>query len=177
MRVTVILTLGMLAPVFRAQCQQSEKVWTDNNEVWMETAEGPRQLTHDGVQKTSVDLAPRGNRIVYIAWDSASDVEQRDLPKEELIEIDVNGLVLRHLTPEGYVHGVTRLEWIDDQRVGAEGSCNGGRDCAYWVLDADSGATLQAFLHGGGFIWSHNRKWIAWREKYRRVASALTSAR
>jgi hypothetical protein len=129
----------------------------------METAEGPRQLTHDGVHKSSVDLAPSGNRIVYIAWDEASDVEQRDLPKEDLIEIDVNGLVLRHLTPEGYVHGVTRLEWIDDQRVGAEGSCKDGRDCTYWVLDADSGATLQQFLHGGGFIWSHNRKWIAWR--------------
>ena len=158
----VVLILGVLAPAFQARCQDSNKVWTDHNEVWIETTEGPRQLTHDGVPKRCADLSPSGKRVIYLAEDRSSDVEQRDWVKEAIVEIDVNGLVLRHITPEGYVHGFSYLQWIDDQRVGVEGSCN-VQGCAYWVLNSDSGATLKEFLPGYQFVWSHDRSCLAWR--------------
>jgi hypothetical protein len=162
MRFTAILILGMLAPVLPTQCKDGKKIWTDKNEVWVETAAGSRQLTNDGIPKRLAALSPGGNRLVYVVDDWSSDAQHKQPPKEEVVEMDSNGRLLRHIVPKGYVpEQFEQLEWIDSYRVGAM-TC-GHANCMYWIIDADSGKTLQVMQGGFDFIWSHNRQWVARR--------------
>jgi hypothetical protein len=157
-----VLILAVLAFVFQTQCHDLKKIWTDKNEVWVETAAGSRQLTHDGIPKRLAALAPNGNRLVYVIDDWSSDAQHRQSPKQDVVEMDGNGELLRQIVPEGYVpNRFDGLEWIDSQRVGAM-TC-GHANCMYWILDADSGKTLDVMQGGFDFIWSHNRRWVARR--------------
>jgi hypothetical protein len=162
MRLTTVLILGMLAPVFQAQGEDGTKIWTDKNDIWVQTAAGPRQITHDGIPKRLAELSPTGNRLVYVVDDWSSNAQHKQPPKQDVVEMGSNGRVLRHIVPEGYVpEPFERLEWIDSQRVGAM-TC-GHANCFYWILDANSGNTLKVMKGGFDFIWSHNRRWVARR--------------
>lgn len=162
MRFTAVLIVEVLAAVFQAQCQDLRKVWTDTNEVWVETPTGSRQLTHDGIPKRLATLAPSANRLVYVVDDWSSDAQHKQPPKEDVVEMDSKGGLLHHIVPEGYVpEEFERLEWIDSQRIGAM-TC-GHANCMYWILDADTGKTLHVMQGGFDFVWSHNRQWVARR--------------
>lgn len=156
MIVLLALTLSV-----RPVCQDDSKTWIAKNEVWVRTAAGPRQVTHDKIPKRLATLSPSGERLVYVVDDS-SDIQQGQPPKEYVIELDANGEALQHITPKGYVpNAFERLEWINNQRVGAM-TC-GHANCMYWILNVDSGKTLQVMSGGFDFIWSHNRRWVARR--------------
>lgn len=162
MRRAAILIVGALTAFSQAQCQDLKTVWTDKNEVWAETSAGSRQITHDGIPKRLAALAPNGNRLAYVVDDWSSDPQHKQPPKEDVVEMNGEGKLLRHLVPEGYVPDqFDRLEWIDSQRVGAM-TC-GHANCIYWMLDADSGKTLQVMQGGFDFTWSHDRRWVARR--------------
>jgi hypothetical protein len=158
----LVLLFGILVSALQGHCQGIRKIWTDQNEIWVETPAGPRQLTHDGIRKRLVVLSSSGTRLIYVVDDWSSDPQHQQPPKEDVVEIDSKGKVLRHIVPDGYVpEPFDRLEWIDNHRVGAM-TC-GHANCMYWMLDADSGRTLQVFQGGFDFIWSHNRRWVARR--------------
>jgi hypothetical protein len=162
MRFTAVLIVGVLALVFQAPCQDLRIIWIDKNEVWMKTPTGSRQLTHDGTPKRLATLAPSANRLVYVVDDWSSDAQHVQPPKEDVVEMDSKGELLRHIVPEGYVPAAfERLEWIDSQRVGAM-TC-GHANCMYWILDADSGKTLHVMQGGFDFAWAHNHQWVARR--------------
>src|SRR5579859_7477405 len=162
MRLVTVLILGLCASSLQAQPQEAKKIWIDNNEVWLETAGKPQQLTHDGIPKRLAALAPPGNRLVYIVDDWSSDAQHKKQLREDVIELSNHGRLLRYIVPEGYVpKQFDGLEWIDSHRVGAM-TC-GHANCMYWILDSDSGKTLDVMNGGFEFVWSHNRRWVARR--------------
>lgn len=136
----------------------SGKAWLNHSEVWLQSKVGPRQLTHDGTAKRLLVLSPDSYRLAYVV-DHESSPDTRP-PAEEVIEIDTTGNVLRHILPEGYVPGpFEQLEWVDNRRIGVM-TC-GHANCMYWILDSDSGKTLQVMTGGFDFVWSHNGHWVA----------------
>jgi hypothetical protein len=134
-------------------------IWIDHDEVWMQTAAGPRQLTSASIPKRLPLLSPDGKRLVYIVDEPSPDIRRQ--PDQELIfEIEVDGKPLRRIIPKGYVpERFDRLDWIDGRRIGAM-EC-GHANCMYWIIDADSGETLQVIVGGFDFVWSHDRRWVA----------------
>ncbi len=131
----------------------------DNNEVWIQTPSGRRQLTHDGVPKSSPVLSPSGLEIAY-ATDKKTPKQTRE--EEEIVVMKTDGEILRRIIPEDYFSTSTEnLAWIDGGRIGILGC--GHANCLYWILDAASGKTLQVMRGGFDFIWSHNRQSIARR--------------
>ena len=162
MRLAIVLIFGLCASVLRAQTQEASRIWIDKNEVWLETAGKPQQLTHDGIPKRLAVLAPTGNRLVYVVDDWSSDAQHKDQLQEVVTELSNHGRLLRHIVPKGYVpKQFDGLEWIDSHRVGAM-TC-GHANCMYWILDPDSGKTLNVMNGGFDFVWSHNRRWVARR--------------
>ncbi len=160
------LWIAMTAFLFQAQGKDAgnRNVWTDGNEVWMQTNGGPRQLTRDGIPKRLPVLAPDGKRVAFVVDHWLPDVPRKagDGEEEDVVEVDGDGNVLRHIVPEGYVpKQFGRLEWIDNQRIGAM-AC-GHANCSYFILDADTGRTLKFMGGGFDFIWSHDGRWVARR--------------
>jgi len=130
----------------------------ENNEVWLQTASGSRQITHDGVPKRLATLAPSGEGVAYVIDKEAPN----NALEETVVLVNRKGEVLQRIVPEGYVPGdFDRLEWIDDQRIGA--MVSGHANCMYWVLNPGSGKTIQVMRGGFDFIWSHNRRYVARR--------------
>jgi hypothetical protein len=37
----------------------------------------------------------------------------------------------------------------------------GHANCMYWIMDADSGETIQVMVGGFDFVWSHDCRWVA----------------
>jgi hypothetical protein len=156
--------IAILFLLFQAKDVKGQDTRIDNNEVSIETSTGFRQITHDGTPKRLPVISPDGKRIVYVVdlWLTTGPHKDDSGDPEDVVEIDVQGKVLRHIIPDGYIpREFDRLEWIDNQRVGAM-TC-GHANCAYWVLDADTGKTLKQMLGGFDFVWSHDRRWVARR--------------
>jgi hypothetical protein len=141
-----VLWILVIPLLLQMHVHGSGEIWTDNNEIWMQTAAGPRQLTQDGIPKRLPVLAPGGNRLAYVI-DIQSPEPRNRPPEEKVILVESTGRVLRPIIPEGYVpETFERPEWIDDRRIGAM-TC-GHANCMYWILDSDSGKTLQV-MEGG----------------------------
>jgi hypothetical protein len=133
-----------------------------DNEVWLQTASGSRQLTHDGVPKRLPTLSPSGDALVYVV----DHPVPLNAPEEELVLLDLSGKVLRRIIPEGYVPGeFDRLDWLDDVRIGAM-TC-GHANCMYWLMNPGSGKTIEVMSGGFEYTWSHNRQVVAtWGVSY-----------
>jgi hypothetical protein len=172
-----ILWIASIALCSQPRVAESREVWTDNNDVWMQTANGSRQLTRDENPKRLPVLAPDGKRLAYVVDHWSSNIPGKDGQGEEedVVVTDLDGNVLRHIIPDGYVPRLfDRLEWIDNLRVGAM-AC-GHANCFYWILDADAGKTLRVMEGGFDFTWSHDGRWVARREvNYFGSAGALHS--
>jgi len=159
-----VLWIVSIALLFQGGAAGNREIWIDNNEVWMQTAKGSRQLTRDGTAKRLPVLAPDEKRLVYVVDQWLPDIPRKDGQGEEedVILIDLDGNVLRHIIPAAYVPRLfDRLEWIDNLRVGAM-AC-GHANCAYWILDAGTGRTLKVMMGGFDFTWSHDARWVARR--------------
>lgn len=155
------MALFFLAPQGSAVVQD---VQIDRNEISIETSAGSRQITHDGSVKRLPTISPDGKRIAYVV--DLGPVDGKETSDsgshEDVVEVDLQGKALRHILPEGYIpRSFERLEWIDDERIGAM-TC-GHANCFYWILDADTGKTLKKMEGGFDFVWSHNRRWVARR--------------
>jgi hypothetical protein len=150
---------AVVALWFQTTDTSNPNIWIDNNEVWMQTAGGPRQLTSDNIPKRLALLSPDGKRLIYVVDQPSPDVRRE--PDQELIfEIDSDGKPLRKIIPTGYVPDrFERLDWLDERRIGA--MVCGHANCMYWIMDADSGETIQTIFGGFDFVWSHDRSWVA----------------
>src|SRR5579862_542879 len=161
---TPIYCSAILLLILQARDVKGQDIRIENNEVSIETGTGFRQITHDGTPKRLPVISPDGKRIVYVVDLSLTNGSRKDDSgnPEDVIETDTQGKVLRHIIPKGYIPvQFDRLEWIDNQRVGAMGC--GHANCVYWVLEANSGKTLKMMEGGFDFVWSHNRRWVARR--------------
>jgi hypothetical protein len=149
----------LLAFLFQTTDTPDPNISIENNEVWMQTANGSRQLTSDNIPKRLPLLSPDGKRLIYVVDQPSPDLRRE--PDQELVfEIDTDGKPLLKIIPKGYVPDrFDRLDWIDERRIGAM-EC-GHANCMYWIMDADSGETIQAMLGGYDFVWSHDRRWVA----------------
>ena len=79
---------------------------------------------------------------------------------ELVFEIDTDGKPLLKIIPKGYVPDrFDRLDWIDERRIGAM-EC-GHANCFYWIMNPDTGETIQVMVGGFDFVWSHDRHWVA----------------
>ena len=140
------------------QDESAPTVSVGDNEVWLHAASGSRQITHDGVPKRLPALALSGDAVAYVVDKEVPN----NAPEEEIVLVNPKGDVLQRIVPEGYVPtAFDRLEWIDNQRIGAM-AC-GHANCTYWVLKPGSGKTIQVMSGGFDFIWSHNRRFVATR--------------
>jgi len=160
------LWIAVTALLFQVQGKDAgnRDVWIGGSEIWMKTNDGPQQLTRDGIPKRLPVLSPDGKRLVYVVdqWLPEVPRREKDGEEEDVVEIDGDGSVLRHIIPEGYIpKQFQRLEWIDNQRIGAM-AC-GHANCFYCILDANTGKTLKIMQEGFDFIWSHNGQWVARR--------------
>ncbi len=159
-----ICCIAILFLLFHAKDVEGQVTRIDNNEVSIETTTGFRQITHDGTPKRLPLISPDGKRVVFVVdlWLTNGPHNDDSGDPEDVVETDIQGKVLRHIIPEGYIpRQIDRLEWIDNQRVGAM-TC-GHANCVYWILDADTGKTLKMMEGGFDFVWSHNRRWVARR--------------
>jgi hypothetical protein len=113
------LWIGMIALLFQIQGKDAgtHNVWTDGNEVWMQTNSGPRQLTRDGIPKRLPVLAPDGKRVVYVVdyWPPDVRLKEGDGEEEDVVETDDNGNVLRDTTSTD-VAGA-KVDWTDDSHL------------------------------------------------------------
>ena len=147
-----------------------------DNEIWLRTPTGERQLTHDGIPKrlpilyypgdnavsrpANSLISPSGASLIYVV----DHLVPNNAPKEEIIVMDMEGNVHKRITPEGYVpQEFERLDWIDEYRIGAM-AC-GHANCMYWVINPDSGKTIEVMRGGFEYIWSHNRQFVATRAR------------
>ena len=157
-------SIAILLLTLQARDVKGQDIRIENNEVSIETSTGFRQITHDGTPKRLAVISPDGKRIVYVVdlWLTNGPHKGDSGDPEDVVETDTQGKVLRHIIPKGYIPvQFDRLEWIDNQRVGAMGC--GHANCVYWVLEANSGNTLKMMEGGFDFVWSHNRRWVARR--------------
>jgi hypothetical protein len=160
----LIYRIAILFLLLQAKDVETQDIRIDNNEVSVETSTGFRQITHDGTPKRLPMISPDGKRVVYVVdlWLTNGPNKDVSGDAEDVVETDIQGKVLRHIIPEGYIpREFDELEWIDNQRVGAM-SC-GHANCMYWILDAGTGKTLKMMEGGFDFVWSHNRRWVARR--------------
>ena len=156
--------MAILLLILQARDLKGQDIRIDNDEVSIQTSTGFRQITHDGTPKRLPLISLDGKRIVYVVdlWLTGGPHKDKNGNPEDVVEIDIHGKVLQHMIPEGYIPiRFDRLEWIDNHRVGAVGC--GHANCAYWVLDADTGMTMKKMEGGFDFVWSHNRRWVARR--------------
>src|ERR1700722_16234670 len=108
----MFLYIVILAFVLQTTDDPDPNIWIDNNEVWMQTATGPRQLTSDSVPKRLPLLAPDGKRLVYVVDQPSPDI-RREPDQEFIFVIDTDGKPLRRIVPKGYVPDrFERLDWI-----------------------------------------------------------------
>ena len=159
-----IYCIVILLLILQAIDVKGQDIRIENNEVSIETSTGFRQITHDGTPKRLPVISPDGKRIVYVVdlWLTKGPRKGDSGDEEDIVEIDIQGKVIRHIIPDGYIAGeFDRLEWVDNQRVGAMGC--GHANCAYWLLDAGTGKTLKKMEGGFDFVWSQNRRWVARR--------------
>ncbi len=152
-----LLWMAMAAMLWQVPTDaSSNKAFVRDNEIWVQTASAQRQLTHDGVPKRLPAVSPSGDTLIYVV----DRPVPLNAPEETIVLLDTEGKVRQTIVPQGYVPGAfDRLEWIDDQRIGAM-TC-GHANCMYWVLDPVSGKTIQVMSGGFDFIWSHNRRFVA----------------
>jgi hypothetical protein len=159
-----IYRITLLLLILQAGDFRGQDLRIDNNEVAIRSSTGSRQITHDGTPKRLPQISPDGKRIAYVAdlWLTAVSPTDKGGKPEDIVETDVQGNIIRHVIPGGYVPvQFDRLEWIDNQRIGAMGC--GNANCVYWILDAYTGKTLKMMEGGFDFIWSHNRRWVVRR--------------
>ena len=174
----LLACMAVLALVWQTATTSANTVTLKNNEVWLQTASGERQLTHDSVPKRlpilyyPVDnaisrpanslISPSGDSLIYVVDHPVPN----DAPKEEIIVLDMEGNIRKRITPEGYVPGeFERLDWIDEHRIGAM-TC-GHANCMYWLINPDSGKTIKVMSGGFEYTWSHNRQFVAtWNVSY-----------
>lgn len=155
----VFIYAAVVALWFQTTDTPNPNIWIENNEVWMQTAGGPRQLTSDNIPKRLPLLSPDGKRLIYVVDQPSPDV-RREPDREVVFEIDTDGKTLRKIIPKGYVPDrFDRLDWIDERRIGA--MVCGHANCSYWIVDADTGETLETIQGGFDFVWSHNGRWVA----------------
>ena len=147
----------MVAMLWQAPADAaSNKAFVRDNEIWVQTGSAERQLTHDGTPKRLPAVSPSEDALIYVADHPAPP----NAPEETIVLLGMEGKVRQTIIPQGYVpEGLDRLEWIDDQRIGAM-TC-GRANCMYWVLDPSSGKTIEVMFGGFDFIWSHNRQFVA----------------
>ena len=159
-----IYCIVILLLILQAIDVKGQDIRIDNNEVSIETSTDFRQITQNGTPKRLPVISPDGKRIVYVVdvWLTKGPAKGDSGDPEDVVETDTQGKVLRHIIPKGYIPvQFDRLEWIDNERVGAMGC--GHANCVYWVLEANSGKTLKMMEGGFDFVWSHNRRCVARR--------------
>jgi hypothetical protein len=136
--------------------ESSSSVSLRDDEIWLRTPSGERQLTHDGVPKRLPTLSPSGDDLIYVV----DHPQTNGPPKEEIIVLDMEGNIRKRITPEGYVpREFERLDWLDEQRIGA--MLCGHANCMYWVINPGSGKTIEVMSGGFAYTWSHNRQFVA----------------
>jgi len=145
--------ITVAALLWQAPASSSNTVTVKDNEIWLRTASGERQLTHDGVPKRLPTLSPSGDSLLYVV----DHPVPLNYPEEEIVVLDLSGKVLWRIAPKDAT-GFDHIDWIDAGRIGAT-NC-GHFQCMYWVLDPHSGKKLQS-MGGRDFVWSHNRQWLA----------------
>ena len=94
----MLIFTAILALLFQTTDTPNPNIWIENNEVWMQTAGGPRQLTSDSVPKRLPLPAPDGKRLVYVV-DEPSPDPGREPDQELVFEIDTDGKPLRKIIP------------------------------------------------------------------------------
>lgn len=146
----------LAALLWQTPASSSNAVAVKDNEIWVQTASGQRQLTHDGIPKRLPTLSPSGNAVAYVV----DHPVPQNAPQETIVLLDLDGEVRQRIVPEGYVPGeFERLDWLDDQRIGAM-TC-GHANCMYWVINPGSGKTIEVMRGGFEYTWSHNRQFVA----------------
>src|SRR5450755_5062086 len=134
------------------------KVWVENNEVWMETSAGPRRVAFEASASYPVAITQSGDRVAYTVRDD-KPVIPGVKPSDLVVVVTADGRSFSRFAPED--PGFDQLEWIDENRIGV--MLPGHANCTYWVVDAKSGKTLQEFIGGFDFLWSHDRQYVARR--------------
>lgn len=132
--------------------------WIADHEVWIQTEAGPRRITYDAMAAEPVAVSPHGDRVVYGSLNPNFTPDCGNTPFKYVVLVSASGQFLWKAAPEAW-DDFDRLEWIDEHRIGV--MLCGRANCFYWVLDASNGKTMQQLTRGFGFLWSHNRKWVA----------------
>src|SRR5579859_47963 len=99
------------------QAPDSGPIWIDNNEVWMQTASDPRQLTSDSIPKRLPTVAPDGRRLVYLVDQPSANLRRTSLSSQRSCSLRSISTVNRcgRLYRKGYVPDrFERLDWLDE---------------------------------------------------------------
>ncbi len=157
MLIPIILAFALMSPDLDSPPKY--KAWIQDHEVWMDTSAGPRRVVYDALAEEPIAASPSGDRVVYAVPDG-KPVPEGLRSSMLVVIVDADGRSLAKFTPEEDSI-VDAIEWIDSSRIGVW-YC-GHANCIYWVIDPNSGKTLQKFFGGFDFAWSHDRRYVARR--------------
>ena len=113
--INVFLAYIAVAALLWQAPESSSSVSLEDNEIWLQTPSGERQLTHDGVPKRLPTLSPAGDGLIYVV----DHLFANHAPEEEIVILDRDGSVHKRITPQGVWREFDRLDWLDDHRIGA----------------------------------------------------------
>jgi len=117
-----------------------------------------RRVAFEASASYPVAITQSGNRVAYTVRDD-KPVAPGVKPSDLVVVVTADGRSFSRFAPED--PGFDHLEWIDENQIGV--MLPGHANCIYWVVDTESGKTLQEFWGGFDFLWSHDRQYVARR--------------
>ncbi len=163
----------MLLATFAYEAQaKGRAVYEKGDDLWIVDDDGSnlKQLTRGGNGGNTPVWSPDGTKIAFFVG----------FPYEKtvgkLTVIDASGKISKNLSlpsrnmEEGYIRFIDKLDWIDSNKIGVEGSMDPSTD-VYRMIDLTSGKEIKSYF-GAKFVWSTTKTNIAMRGWYPQDAPA-----
>ncbi|MDR3613030.1 MAG: hypothetical protein P4L53_05640 [Candidatus Obscuribacterales bacterium] len=145
-------------PSFAANTQSV--VFEQNGELWLKLANGEHQVTEDGTKKGVWALSEDDKKVAYTVSPEEEFTRTNTVIIADTFGHRLHRYTLKKVGARERFAKATKIEWIDDRRVGVEymvtAQCN-----QYIIIDTSSGEMLGNHL-GFLFSWSPDTKQIAY---------------
>jgi hypothetical protein len=135
-------------------------VFEQNGELWLKLANGEHQVTEDGTKKGVWALSEDDKKVAYTVSPEEEFTRTNTVVIADTFGHRLHRYTLSKVGSRERFAKATKIEWIDDHRVGVEymvtAQCN-----QYIVIDTNTGDMLSNYF-GFLFSWSPDGKQLAY---------------